>query len=116
MRRTLHFIFYRVRPPFSMPNAETLAAARAESPLLDQPEEAPTIGMTAEHAQKLIDLNQSELYYDVHRGKIGTRNFEWAVCSHRNRNTNASGVHEQWGCGEGHYLYFDNGVLTSIQD
>ena len=32
-----------------------------------------------------------------------------------NRTTSASGVHEQW-VYIGGYLYFDNGILTSIQN
>ena len=32
-----------------------------------------------------------------------------------NRDTNAYGVREQWVLGDGRYLYFDNGVLESIQ-
>jgi hypothetical protein len=39
---------------------------------------------------------------------------DWGAPRSRNTTMNASGIHEQWVYGFG-YLYFDNGVLTSIQ-
>jgi len=36
----------------------------------------------------------------------------WSI----NRTTSATGVREQWVYGEGQYLYFDNGRLTTIQN
>lgn len=40
----------------------------------------------------------------------------WGKPDHINRTTNAYGTHEQWVYGSGNYLYFENGVLTSIQN
>ncbi len=40
----------------------------------------------------------------------------WGKPKKVNRTTRASGVREQWVYGNGNYLYFDNGVLTSIQN
>jgi hypothetical protein len=39
----------------------------------------------------------------------------WGKPQSINRTTNAYGRHEQWVYDNGNYLYFDNGVLTSIQ-
>lgn len=40
----------------------------------------------------------------------------WGLPSHINRTTTAFGTREQWVYGERRYLYFDNGVLTAIQN
>lgn len=40
----------------------------------------------------------------------------WGSPEDVNRTTRSSGVHEQWVYGSGSYLYFDNGVLTAIQN
>lgn len=40
----------------------------------------------------------------------------WGKPKDINRTTRASGVHEQWVYGNGNYLYFENGVVTSIQN
>lgn len=40
----------------------------------------------------------------------------WGRPEKVNRTTNSSGVREQWVYGSGSYLYFTNGVLTSIQN
>jgi hypothetical protein len=40
----------------------------------------------------------------------------WGHPEHINRTTNAYGTREQWVYGGGNYLYFENGVLTSIQN
>jgi hypothetical protein len=41
---------------------------------------------------------------------------QWGRPEKVNKTTNAHGTHEQWVYGSGGYLYFDNGVLTSIQN
>jgi hypothetical protein len=83
---------------------------------LDEPEENPTIGMSSAAVQQLLDRNQQKLMHDFNSSKLGTRMFFWTSCELPVRTTTARGVHEQWPCGQGHYLYFDDGVLTSIQD
>jgi len=55
---------------------------------------APTIGMSSSTA----------------------RDSTWGSPDHVNTTTTASGTHEQWVYGRNRYLYFDNGVLTSIQE
>jgi hypothetical protein len=40
----------------------------------------------------------------------------WGRPESVNRTTNAYGTREQWVYGGGNYLYFENGVLTSIQN
>lgn len=40
----------------------------------------------------------------------------WGEPSDINRTTGSWGVHEQWVYGLGSYLYFENGILTSIQN
>lgn len=42
----------------------------------------------------------------------------WGVPYRRNRSVGSWGVHEQWVYGSytGHYLYFEEGILTSWQD
>ncbi|HAV36107.1 MAG TPA: hypothetical protein DCX52_07070 [Massilia sp.] len=40
----------------------------------------------------------------------------WGTPQRVNRTTNKSGVFEQWVYGNGGYLYFENGVLASIQN
>ena len=40
----------------------------------------------------------------------------WGKPNKINRTTNAYGVTEQWVYGNGNYLYFDNGILSSIQN
>lgn len=40
----------------------------------------------------------------------------WGEPEHINRTITASGSHEQWVYSSGQYLYFDDGILTTIQD
>lgn len=40
----------------------------------------------------------------------------WGEPDHINTTTTRYGVHEQWVYGGGNYLYFENGILTSIQN
>lgn len=40
----------------------------------------------------------------------------WGKPEKVNRTTNVRGTHEQWVYGSGSYLYFDDGILTSIQN
>jgi hypothetical protein len=40
----------------------------------------------------------------------------WGAPQSVNRSTGSYGVHEQWVYGGGNYLYFEDGVLTSIQN
>lgn len=42
--------------------------------------------------------------------------YPWGRPLSRNRTTNSSGIHEQWVYSGRRYLYFTNGVLTSISD
>jgi len=40
----------------------------------------------------------------------------WGKPTRVNRSTYSFGVHEQWVYGSGNYLYFENGILKSIQN
>lgn len=40
----------------------------------------------------------------------------WGAPKKINTTTTQYGVHEQWVYGGGNYLYFDDGILTSIQN
>lgn len=40
----------------------------------------------------------------------------WGEPSEINRSSGSWGVHEQWVYGVGSYLYFEDGILTSIQN
>lgn len=40
----------------------------------------------------------------------------WGRPSKVNKTINANGTQEQWVYGDGNYLYFDNGVLTAVQN
>ena len=42
--------------------------------------------------------------------------FAWGAPERINRTTNRYGVSEQWCYGSGNYLYFDDGILTTIQN
>ena len=48
--------------------------------------------------------------------KEQVKNSNWGRPNSINRSTGSFGTHEQWIYGGGNYLYFDNGVLTSIQN
>ena len=56
--------------------------------------ESPSIGMTAEEV----------------------RNSTWGKPEDINRTTTAYGVHEQWVYSNYRYIYFDNGIVTAIQE
>lgn len=70
-------------------NATNLKAAKAQ-----KRKQGVTIGMTQ---QDVLDSS-------------------WGRPEKVNRTTNARGVREQWVYGGGNYLYFDDGVLRSIQN
>lgn len=48
--------------------------------------------------------------------KTEAQNSTWGRPSKINKTTTAYRIHEQWVYGNGKYLYFDNGYLTSIQE
>lgn len=48
--------------------------------------------------------------------KLEVQNSSWGSPKKINKTTTAYGVHEQWVYSGYKYLYFDNGILTSIQD
>ena len=48
--------------------------------------------------------------------KARVLNSNWGKPSHVNRTTTADGEREQWVYGSGNYLYFTNGILTTIQN
>lgn len=43
-------------------------------------------------------------------------NSSWGKPNHINKTTGSYGVHEQWVYGGNNYLYFENGILTTIQN
>jgi len=47
---------------------------------------------------------------------LGTDQTNWGSPQSINRTTTAQGIREQWVYGQRHYLYFENGGLTAIQD
>jgi hypothetical protein len=69
----------------------------------------PKIGMTEEEVLRVVDSKDCRAIQE---------SIPWCSCRHVNKTQNVRGVHEQWvfGCDTPYaYLYFDNGVLTSIQ-
>lgn len=73
--------------------------------------------------KKIAKAAQAEKIRKAKPGvKIGDRadfvikNSSWGKPNSINRTTNKYGTHEQWVYGDGNYLYFENGVLTSIQN
>ncbi|MBN8887591.1 MAG: hypothetical protein J0I77_17840 [Rudaea sp.] len=73
-----------------------------------QEEWQPRIGMTQAEVMKVIE---SKDCWD--------RAFRWCGSHKVNRTENARGTHEQWVFGNERlswYLYFDDGVLTTIQE
>jgi hypothetical protein len=73
----------------------------------------PKIGMTTDQARAMLVANQT-------RPNLPFRDLiKWTGDCAVNRTTTAGGVREQWVCGSPNvrtYMYFDNGILTSIQD
>lgn len=65
----------------------------------------PEIGMTA---REVLQKTRSQAYDISPKWWGGPKNV--------NTTKTASGTHEQWVFGNGWYLYFDNDVLTSIQE
>ncbi len=75
--------------------AERERAKRLEEQRRQAAKPSPRIGMTR---QQVVNDTHWGRPYDI------------------NRTTSSSGVREQWVYGNRRYLYFDNGVLTVIQD
>jgi hypothetical protein len=89
----------------------------------------PYVGMTTAQADAMMEANSARwrAYDKAHPvwaggGSAGTgydpRWGRWSGCL-TNRTTTARGAYEQWVCGSDRdrkYIYFDNGVLTAIQD
>lgn len=44
------------------------------------------------------------------------KNSTWGNPSKINKTTTQYGVHEQWVYSSGRYIYFDNGIVTAIQE
>ena len=78
---------------------------------------------------ELEDLRKSKKNYaadDIQKKKPGVKigmtskqvieNTSWGKPNKVNRTTNRYGAREQWVYGGGNYLYFENGILTSIQN
>ncbi len=77
----------------------------------------------------LEDLRKTKRNYaadDIQKKKPGVKigmtakqvieNTSWGKPNKVNRTTNRYGTREQWVYGGGNYLYFENGILTSIQN
>lgn len=109
-----------------------VAAENARAQQRKRFEETPVTphgGMTMEEARAMVDANEARrrAYDKAHPvwaggGSPGTgydiRWGQWSSC-HVNRTTTTRIAHEQWVCGgtnDRRYMYFDNSVLTSIQD
>lgn len=78
---------------------------------------------------ELKDLHKSKNNFaadDIQKKKPGVKigmtakqvieNTSWGKPNKVNRTTNRYGTREQWVYGDGNYLYFENGILTSIQN
>lgn len=61
-------------------------------------------------------LSQRTTTVQIGMSRMGAMLSNWGNPEKINKTTTASGVREQWVYGEGRYLYFENGVLTAIQD
>lgn len=74
----------------------------------------PRIGMTAEQVRQVLQANgrrEKKITY--------TQRMRWTGTCDVNRTKRADSVQEQWVCGAKEfrtYLYFDDGVLTTIQE
>jgi hypothetical protein len=79
---------------------------------LDRADNARTIARA--HAAELAERKRQGVRIGMTRERV--LESSWGRPEHINRTTNAFGEHEQWVYGGGNYLYFDNGVLTSIQN
>jgi hypothetical protein len=107
----------RARADYAARRQQEREAARAEDAKVPF---VPHIGMTSQEAKAMVAANERRLNAAVNGGDkpVDYRYSEWISCE-VNRTTNVSGVHEQWVCGPLNvrkYMYFDNGVMTSIQD
>lgn len=88
-------------------------AADAAAQELAIREWAPRVGMRTNEVSKVVDDPQ------CHKKTSTMVSLRWCGCLHVNRTQNSRGLHEQWvfGCGGlRSYLYFDNGILSSIQE
>lgn len=93
----------------SMTAAREQDAAQARRAAASQAAEAKRIA-TAERAEKKkrgvqIGMTQQDVL-----------DSNWGRPEHVNRTTTARGTHEQWVYGIGSYLYFEDGILTAIQN
>ena len=63
---------------------------------------------------RLAEARKKGVYIGMDRQQVIESS--WGKPIKINRTTNAYSVHEQWVYGSGNYLYFENGLLTSIQN
>lgn len=99
-------------------------AAPPEKPIaIDWADWTPRIGMTVEQFNDARDLYRSEAskysFPDRLSGKGPAYNSWLGTSPEINRTTTARGTREQWVFRYGYsakYLYFDDGVLVTIQD
>lgn len=76
--------------------------------MLSKPTEPPTESVTKKETPKKepsIGMTATEV-----------RNSTWGNPSKINKTTTKYGVHEQWVYSSGRYIYFDDGIVTSIQE
>jgi hypothetical protein len=85
-------------------------------------EQQRNLAMTAERRASLIKKYGTTNGTLISQGKVKlgfTKQMcidSWGEPSDINKSSGSWGVHEQWVYGSGNYLYFENGVLTSIQN
>lgn len=80
-------------------------------------------GLSAEARQAVLDARKPQQpttqILDVKIGMSRSdvmRSFFWGPPDHINKTTTSRGTDEQWVYKKGQYLYFENGILTAIQE
>lgn len=117
-----NYILGKFQTPEAYAKAKKQKAAATQAKKKQQEEErAERIKQDRENHERLVRLYGQKTADMIERGEVAI-GFTKAMCkeawgSPRSVNTteNKYGVHEQWVYGGGRYLYFDNGVLTTIQ-
>lgn len=73
-------------------------------------------GLTAIPTPKASTKNKGKSGVSIGMTKADVLASSWGKPQRINKTTNAYGTHEQWVYGNGNYLYFENGLLTTIQN
>jgi hypothetical protein len=68
------------------------------------------------HAMMAIPLDERTTFPRIGMRALDVMLSRWGAPQHTNKTTSARGTSEQWVYGDGKYLYFENGILTAIQE